>query len=99
METGSRFAHIILEKGSRKFEVYAKNVPRLELTSRRRVNSQYVNCRRLSPPSAVQCGVPQSVLGPILLLISAADLLRLIHRHSHAHTDDIQIFSSRRPAE
>ena len=50
----------------------------------------------------ITCGVPQgSVLGPILFLLSTADLLSLIERHGfipHLYVDDTQILGSCQPS-
>jgi len=64
--------------------------------------SNHTQCVRLpstrSTEYAVLYGVPQgSVLGPILFLLYAADLLRLVQRHQlypHAYADDTQIYGS-----
>lgn len=59
--------------------------------------------KTMSTSSLVECGVPQgSVLGPILFLLYAADVLQLIKRHQlhpHAYADDCQIYGFCRPRE
>jgi len=62
-------------------------------------HSEHVICgATMSSPSAVFCGVLLcSVLGPILYLLYAADLLQLIRHHHvipHAYADDVQICGS-----
>ena len=56
-----------------------------------------------SKPSEVLYGVPQcSVLGPILFLLHAADVLQLVKSHqlsSHAYADDTQIYGFYRPSD
>ena len=56
-----------------------------------------------SKPASVGCGVPQgSVLGPILFLLYAADVLQLIQRHElhpHSYADDTQIYGFCRPTQ
>ena len=56
-----------------------------------------------SVPSAVLFEVPQGlVLGPIFLLLYAADLLQLVKRHRltpHAYADDTQIYGHSQPTD
>jgi len=50
-----------------------------------------------STSSLLECGVPQgSVLGPILFLLYAADVLQL---HPHVYADDSQIYGFCRPLQ
>ena len=55
-----------------------------------------------SSPGPVQSGVPQgSVLGPILFLLYAADLLAVVECHGlrpHMYADDLQIYGSGKPS-
>ena len=65
--------------------------------------TQYVRCgTSRSGSSVIGCGVPQGcVLGPILFLLYAADLLRLIEHHQlrpHLYADDTQVYGACSPS-